>query len=86
MAYRVIDGFLDKKTGKYHKFGEIIETDERIDDFLKGGVVINLDEEEKEGIAKLTVPQIKEKLEELGIDYEGKTKKKDLLELLEGAD
>ncbi|MGC4387455.1 HeH/LEM domain-containing protein, partial [Streptococcus suis] len=39
----------------------------------------------EEAIENLTVPQLKEKLDELGIEYNKKAQKAELLELLEAA-
>lgn len=41
-------------------------------------------DEDKADSEELTVAQIKEKLDEAGIDYDAKAKKADLLKLLEG--
>ena len=82
MKYKVIDGFLDIKTNEYRAFGEILtDKEERIEDFLKAGV-INALEEEKE----FTVKEIKSLLDEKGIEYDKKSSKDELIKLLEGVE
>lgn len=66
--------------------GELITEDERVIELLQDN---NYEFEETEGetnISKMKVAELKELLDEKGIEYDPKAKKEDLIKLLEGAD
>ena len=81
MKYRVIDGFLNSKTQEYIPVGTILtDSEPRIKDFIAAHVVVAIEDEPIE----LTTIQIKQILDEKGIEYDKKAKKDELLKLLEG--
>lgn len=81
MKYRVIDGFLNSKTQEYIPVGTILtDSEPRIKDFIAAHVVVVIEDEPIE----LTTTQIKQILNEKGIEYDKKAKKDELLKLLEG--
>lgn len=78
MAYRVVAGFEDTETGVFYDIHTKIEDgNKNLKKYLDAGVVVS-DVEEKE----LTVAEIKERLDEKGIEYDSKAKKDELKELL----
>lgn len=84
MKYRVIDGFLNSKTQEYIPVGTILtDSEPRIKDFIAAHVVVAIEDEQDETV-KLTTTQIKQILDEKGIEYDKKAKKDELLRLLEG--
>lgn len=83
MKYRVIDGFLNSKTQEYIPVGTILtDSEPRIKDFIAAHVVVVIEDEPIE----LTTTQIKQILNEKGIEYDKKAKKDELLKLLEGTE
>jgi len=83
MKYRVIDGFLNSKTQEYIPVGTILtDSEPRIKDFIAAHVVVVIEDEPIE----LTTTQIKQILDEKGIEYDKKAKKDELLKLLEGVE
>lgn len=84
MKYRVIDGFLNSKTQEYIPVGTILtDSEPRIKDFIVAHVVVAIEDEQDETV-ELTTTQIKQILDEKGIEYDKKAKKDELLRLLEG--
>nr|DAU70966.1 MAG TPA: dimeris T4 recombination endonuclease VII [Caudoviricetes sp.] len=84
MKYRVIDGFLNSKTQEYIPVGTILtDSEPRIKDFIAAHVVVAIEDEQDETV-ELTTTQIKQILDEKGIEYDKKAKKDELLRLLEG--
>ena len=84
MKYRVIDGFLNSKTQEYIPVGTILtDSEPRIKDFIAAHVVVAIEDEQDETV-ELTTTQIKQILDEKGIEYDKKAKKDELLKLLEG--
>lgn len=84
MKYRVIDGFLNSKTQEYIPVGTILtDSEPRIKDFIASHVVVAIEDEQDETV-ELTTTQIKQILDEKGIEYDKKAKKDELLRLLEG--
>lgn len=84
MKYRVIDGFLNSKTQEYIPVGTILtDSEPRIKDFIAAHVIVAIEDEQDETI-ELTTTQIKQLLDEKGIEYDKKAKKDELLKLLEG--
>lgn len=84
MKYRVIDGFLNSKTQEYIPVGTILtDSEPRIKDFIAAHVVVAIEDEQDETV-ELTITQIKQILDEKGIEYDKKAKKDELLRLLEG--
>ena len=84
MKYRVIDGFLNSKTQEYIPVGTILtDSEPRIKDFIAAHVIVAIEDEQDETI-ELTTTQIKQLLDEKGIEYDKKAKKDELLRLLEG--
>ena len=84
MKYRVIDGFLNSKTQEYIPVGTILtDSEPRIKDFIAAHVVVAIEDEQDETV-ELTTNQIKQILDEKGIEYDKKAKKDELLRLLEG--
>jgi len=94
MKYRVIDGFLNSKTQEYIPFGTILtDSEPRIKDFIAVHVVAAIEDEqetkqetEKDEQTELTTAQIKQILDEKGIEYDKKAKKDELLKLLKGVE
>ena len=94
MQYRVIDGFLNSKTQEYIPLGTILtDSEPRIKDFIAAHVVVAIEDEqeteqetEKDEQTELTTAQIKQILDEKGIEYDKKAKKDELLKLLEGVE
>ncbi len=99
MKCKVTDGFFDSKKGVYHPFGEVIIDDEREKEFLAAGVVSKFEKkteeltgkkeegsEDDDEIKDLKVTEIKNKLDELGVDYDPKAKKDELMQLLKEAE
>ena len=83
MKYRVTDGFLNSKTQEYIPFGTILtDSEPRIKDFIDAHVVVAIEDEQTE----LTTAQIKQILDEKGIEYDKKAKKDELLKLLKGVE
>lgn len=86
MKYRVIDGFLNSKTQEYIPVGTILtDSEPRIKDFIAAHVVAAIEDEQDETV-ELTTTQIKQILDEKGIEYDKKAKKDELLKLLEGTE
>lgn len=84
MKYRVIDGFLNSKNQEYIPVGTILtDSEPRIKDFIAAHVVVAIEDEQDETV-ELTTTQIKQILDEKGIEYDKKAKKDELLRLLEG--
>ena len=84
MKYRVIDGFLNSKTQEYIPVGTTLtDSEPRIKDFIAAHVVVAIEDEQDETV-ELTTTQIKQLLDEKGIEYDKKAKKDELLKLLEG--
>nr|DAW69008.1 MAG TPA: dimeris T4 recombination endonuclease VII [Caudoviricetes sp.] len=84
MKYRVIDGFLNSKTQEYIPVGTTLtDSEPRIKDFIAAHVVVAIEDEQDETV-ELTTTQIKQILDEKGIEYDKKAKKDELLRLLEG--
>ena len=93
MKYRVIDGFLNSKTQEYIPVGTILtDSEPRIKDFIAAHVVAAIEDiqeneqTKKEEHTELTTTQIKQMLDEKGIEYDKKAKKDELLKLLEGTE
>nr|DAW67232.1 MAG TPA: Thymopoietin protein [Caudoviricetes sp.] len=91
MKYRVIDGFLNSKTQEYIPVGTTLtDSEPRIKDFIAAHVVVAIEDKqeqeltEKDEHTELTTTQIKQILDEKGIEYDKKAKKDELLKLLEG--
>ena len=75
MKYRVIDGFLNSKTQEYIPVGTILtDSEPRIKDFIAAHVVVAIEDEQDETV-ELTTTQIKQILDEKGIEYDKKAKK-----------
>nr|DAY22806.1 MAG TPA: dimeris T4 recombination endonuclease VII [Caudoviricetes sp.] len=86
MKYRVIDGFLNSKTQEYIPVGTILtDSEPRIKDFIAAHVVVAIEDEQDETV-ELTTTQIKQILDEKGIEYDKKAKKDELLKLLKGVE
>ena len=93
MKYRVTDGFLNSKTQEYIPVGTILtDSEPRIKDFIDAHVVVAIEDEqeteqdEKDEQTELTTAQIKQILDEKGIEYDKKAKKVELLKLLKGVE
>lgn len=59
---------------------------ERLEALVKDGHIVAVDGEEDDHKEELTSKEIKDKLDELGIDYKSRASKADLLTLLEKAE
>jgi hypothetical protein len=91
--YKVLQDFLDNETGHVYRLGDVyyVPTAERVTELLgeshpnhKGAIIAPVVSEKAEGIptADNTVADIKAYLEAQEIDFEGVTKKADLLALI----
>lgn len=93
MAYKVTATFRDKEDGlnlcregeAYPREGLEV-SDERFAYLVDKGFIKDLDALTKDKQSELDVPTIKVKLDELGIKYNAKAKKAELLALLEEAE
>lgn len=91
MAYRTTKACRDMQDNEqYYYQGAIYPREglevssERISELLKAGHIVKIDEKNSDQDKELSVKDIKLKLDELGIDYDPKSKKTELLALLEG--
>jgi len=93
---KVLRNFKDLKENKFRKANEVFEaTKERVEGINSthhGSLVEVIKEDEEKTIPDeidvedLTVKQIKELLDQMGIEYNSKLKKDELIELLQGGD
>lgn len=74
----VIKAFEDKETGIIYYIGQEY-TGERVEELTALGF---LADEKKDDLSDLKLSEVKAKLDELGIEYDPKAKKQELLELL----
>lgn len=90
VTVEVIEEFIGKAEEKHYYTGDVFETTEERSNQLTGendyGRAFVKVIEVAEQIEKLTVPQIKEKLDKAGISYDKKAPKDELLELLQEAE
>lgn len=83
--YTVIKLFKDKYTGQIYRPGDSFISDEkdRIDDLINRGLIKKNTEQSYDTLTKKEIIKI---LKERNIEYDPKTKKEELIKLLEGGD
>lgn len=77
----VIEAFRDKETGFIYKVGE--EYNGARVEFLTGKGVLKATDTQSTNFSNLKIDELKRELDELGVNYDFKAKKAELLELLE---
>ena len=83
--YTVIKLFKDKYTGQIYKPGDSFKSDEkdRIKDLINRGLIKKNTEQSYDTLTKKEIIKL---LKERNIEYDPKTKKEELIKLLEGGD
>ena len=83
---KVLRGFEDLSTGTFYDAGTEYESNDndRMQQLATAGLILT--EGEPKDITDMTVKELKDFLQEKGIEYDDKAKKADLLELLKQAE